>query len=283
MILSSNPKLHDHSLRIIIPFVVAVHFLIAFLLTGLNREVVPLVPKKGVVVHSVKLQPKVNLTQEIKKDVVVNQAIKVPEIKPQEVKPVPQKPLVEKKPEKVAPKPQPVQPKKQVMEKKKPVPTPVPKIEKVKPEVEKVKPDNKEWIARAKEKIGKIAPPSDNIVISSQKNLKEIATPATIENFVTDLAFIDSGTSFNVKESAYRDELGQRLKLYLKLPEYGEVKVKLTIDRSGKIIATKILSFQSAKNASFIEQNLPKLKMPPFGDNFKGVSDHDFTIILSNE
>lgn len=311
--LKSHDKILDKSLRIIIPLVVGVHFLIAILLNGLNQEPVPPIPKKGVVVHSVKLSPKVlpqavTEVAEVKKEIAPvpaivetvqtkekvkeetqpsenkiqenksqeNKSKVIPVVKPEQ-KPVIPKPSIEKKPAKLIPKP--IEQKKPVVEKKKaapPPPSPSPKIE-------KEKPDNKEWIALAKEKIGKIALSSDTISNSSHQNLKEIATPLPIENFITDLSFIDSGTTFSVKESAYRDELAKRLKLYLKLPEYGEVKVKLTIDRTGKVTFTKVLSFQSAKNASFIEQNLPKLKMPPFGDNFKGASDYDFTIVLSNE
>lgn len=299
--LSSNLKSHDEildkSLRIIIPLVIAVHFLIAILLNGLNQEPVIITPKKGVVVHSVKLSPKilpqpVKEVAEVKKEIASAPEVPVQvkeESKPQKaipvslpaVKPEPKpaipKPSIEKKPAKVIPKP--IEQKKPVVEKKKVLPASPPPA----PKMEKEKPDNKEWIALAKEKIGKIALSSDRISNSSSQNLKEIATPSPIENFITDLSFIDSGTSFSVKESAYRDELAKRLKLYLKLPEYGEVKVKLTIDRAGKVTFTKVLSFQSTKNASFIEQNLPKLKMPPFGDNFKGASDYDFTIVLSNE
>lgn len=319
--LSSNLKSHDKtldkSLRIIIPLVVGVHLLIAILLNGLNQEPVVIMPKKGVVVHSVKLSPKVlpkamkevaEVQKEVKQEILPivevgespapiikseQKPIPKPEISPKvevvvppapvikpEQKAVPKptpKPIVEKKPAKVIPKP--IEQKKPVVEKKKTAPPPSPPA----PKIVKVKPDNKEWIALAKEKIGKIALSSDRISSNSHQNLKEIATPSPIENFITDLSFIDSGTTFSDKESAYRDELAKRLKLYLKLPEYGEVKVKLTIDRAGKVIFTKVLSFQSAKNASFIEQNLPKLKMPPFGDNFKGVSEFDFTIVLSNE
>lgn len=278
--LSLNPESSDKSLRVIIPVVVGLHLLMAILLNGLNQAPVPLMPKKGVVVHSVKLSPKVfsQATKEVAeakkeapqpKKVEIKEEVKskaAPVIKA-EPKPIPAKPNIEKKPVKATPKP--VEPKKVADAKK--IPAPVPKV------------DNKEWIAAAKEKISKIALSSDSIPKNSSQNLKEIATPSLIENFTTDLAFIDSGNTLGVKESAYRDELAKRLRLYLKLPEYGEVKIKLTVDRLGAVIFVKVLSFQSAKNASFIEQNLPKLKMPSFGDNFKGSSNHDFTIVLSNE
>lgn len=265
MMLSSSLKSQDRSLWIIIPIVLAVHFLIALLLNGLNHEPVTFMPKKGVVVHSVKLSPKAAIQKDVREV-------------PVKVEASPPKPQAEKK---TASAPAKVVPIKPAVKKKAPEAPPVPKPEK--PKIVKAESDRREWIAAAKEKIGKIALSSDTISNSSHQKLKDIATPSPIENFITDLAFVDSGTTFNVKESAYRDELAMRLRLSLKLPEYGEVKVKLTIDRTGKITSTKILSFQSAKNASFIEQNLPKIKMPPFGDNFKGSSDYDFTIVLSNE
>ena len=291
--LSSSLKIQDKSLQIIIPLVVGVHILIAIFFSGMTNQSVPLMQKKGVVVHSVKLNPKIVLPKVVEADVKKTQTSEIPKtVEVVEVKKTQAKvEIAPKTPAtKSPPKPKPVTPKPQVEKKQvKPVPVKQPTVKNIPQEAPSVsklelpKKDNKEWIAKAKEKIGKIALSSDIMPNNSHQNLKEIATPSLIENLVTDLAFIDSGTTFNVKESAYRDELGQRLRLYLKLPEYGDVKVKLTIDRTGKVIFTKILSFQSAKNAAFIEQNLPKLKMPPFGDNFKGVSEYDFTIVLSNE
>lgn len=287
--LSSSLKTQDKSLQIIIPLVVVVHLLIAFLFNGLSHQPVLLTPKKGVVVHSVKLSPKVASPKMIEV-VEVPKLEKVAEIKKIQNSDIPAKVEALLKPQVEKPTPKPALPTPQVEKKQaKPVLAKQPNVKNKLQEAPVAsssgtpKNNNKEWIAAAKEKIGKIALSSDTMTNSSQQSLKEIATPSPIENFVTDLAFIDSGTTFNVKESAYRDELGQRLRLYLKLPEYGDVKVKLTIDRMGKITFIKIISFQSAKNASFIEQNLPKLKMPPFGDNFKGASVYDFTIVLSNE
>jgi outer membrane biosynthesis protein TonB len=157
---------------------------------------------------------------------------------------------------------------------------PVPKKQKTAPIVEKkaeVKPlvnrKMDQAIASAKEKIGKIGSISDKI----SDNLKRIATPTAIES---DLSFIDSKLTIDPKETLYRDELASWLKLKLKLPEYGEVKVLFTLDRLGNVVKVKILSFQSAKNAAYIEKELPKLQLPKFGSNFGDQQTYDFTILF---
>lgn len=144
---------------------------------------------------------------------------------------------------------------------------PAPEIKKVhapaKPAVER----KNDLVALAKEKIGKIAPSSDKILKSS---LEEIITPKAIEHFQSELS---------IKEHAYRDELASRLKLHLKLPEYGNVKIELRVEPSGKMVHFKILNYESALNAEYIEKNLPKVKFP----SFKGSEIYEFTIVMSNE
>ena len=84
-------------------------------------------------------------------------------------------------------------------------------------------------------------------------------------------------------EVSYRDELANRLKLLLRLPEYGEVKVKLTIERSGKIAKVLIISSESSANRKYIEKTLPGLTFPQFGTRFGDVDQYTFSITLGNE
>lgn len=135
----------------------------------------------------------------------------------------------------------------------------------------KLKPEPKpkaNWVGAAKEKIGKITAMKDNA------STKLIAAPALIENLESE---------FSLQEMGYRDELMHRLKESLKLPQYGEVKIQLMIERSGKIVSIKVLTFQSVENAEYIKKNLSKVQMPEFGACFQGLATHEFTVVLSNE
>lgn len=136
-------------------------------------------------------------------------------------------------------------------------------------------------MAEAKEKIRKISSSSDKM--SPSFDVKEAAAPSSIEYFSTDIAVSDGKETLDVKEAAYRDELAHRLKLYLKLPEYGDVKIVLTLERSGKVAGVKVISTQSKKNAAYIEKQLPALMFPSFGGNFSKAAIYDFTLVLSNE
>lgn len=221
-------------------FVITAHLAIGFLLAFWDQKAFRHPEKKReFVVKTVKLTPK--------QEVAVKEVAAISETPtpspPKKSSPAPKKPIPSKKKEVI---------KKNTPIKKQTPPSPSPPPEKT------------EWVALAKEKIGKITA------------MKEIAstTPTAIENLESELS---------IQEMAYRDELMHRLRLHLKLPHYGEVKIQLTIDRSGKVSSVKVLSYQSAENAESIKKHLPKLQMPAFGVNFPGLATYDFTIVLSNE
>ena len=87
----------------------------------------------------------------------------------------------------------------------------------------------------------------------------------------------------NDKEIGYRDELAGRLKLLLRLPEFGEVKIKLTLSRAGKVAKVSIVSAESAANRTYIEKTIPTLSFPSFGNNFGTLPEYTFLISLSND
>jgi hypothetical protein len=84
-------------------------------------------------------------------------------------------------------------------------------------------------------------------------------------------------------EQTYLDELIRRLKLKLKLPDYGEIKVKLTIAKTGRVLKLAIISSKSQNNRSYIEKTIPSIVFPPFGSSFGHEQEHTFLINLSNE
>lgn len=78
----------------------------------------------------------------------------------------------------------------------------------------------------------------------------------------------------------YRDELAARLQSLLKFPEKGQVKIKLTLERSGKVLKIFIESFGSKKNKEYIEKTVKNLNFPSFQGDFNEFSEYTFSITL---
>jgi len=72
------------------------------------------------------------------------------------------------------------------------------------------------------------------------------------------------------------DILAAFLQEALMLPEFGEVKALLSIDRGGHLVSLDILSSQSEKNAAFLKNRLPALQFPCLNE---GAS---ITVVFSN-
>lgn len=261
---SANP-LKDDSIKWIVSFVVLGHVMLAFLLFLFETKLPTPVLKRNFVAKTVKLSPRIETAPA---PVLQNQA------SPPKEEKSPSK--VEKKPVPI-PKKNPAKPKVPVKQEKKP---PLKKEQKV--IKEPAKPTSSDWIARAKEKIGKIAPSSDSIAQSSPDTMQELKMPKPLGSLLSEFASVDSAETLSAKELAYRDELAQRLRLHLKLPEYGEVKLKLRVNRKGTIEAVEVIAFQSKINAVYLEKELPKLRMPEFGSNFSGLESFEFNIVMSN-
>lgn len=244
--------MNDRSLFGITPVVCIAHFLAILWLVSVYSWTPPPSPPKILVVKTVKLSPPPPqlIALEESAPLTPPKTEPIPELRPPEMKPTPELKPPEVKPSKpLKPKPLPKKPE------KKTAPAPAPS----KPPAQPVNSKQKELLAQAKEKLGK-----------TQKGVA--TTPGKIESLQID----------SVSEASYADELAYRLKQMLKLPKYGEVNLKLTIDRSGSITKVVIISFQNEENKAYLEKELLKLKLPTFGTNFTGQESHTFTIKLGN-
>ncbi len=109
---------------------------------------------------------------------------------------------------------------------------------------------------------------------------------AAVPNAIMSLQIDDlpdhSGPKLNDQEMRYRDELVGRLKLQLRLPEVGDVKVKLTLERSGKVAKVVIVSAESAVNRKYLEKELPLITFQAFG-SFSSDAQYTFALTLSND
>jgi colicin import membrane protein len=135
----------------------------------------------------------------------------------------------------------------------------------------------------AQERMSKITASRDQTV-SERANSSSSAVPQAIASLEVDALPASKGAPpLSGREAAYRDELAGRLKLQLRLPEYGDVKVNLTLDRAGKVVKAAIVSAESAANRRYIEKTLSGLSFPAFGTNFESAPEYTFAITLSNE
>lgn len=82
---------------------------------------------------------------------------------------------------------------------------------------------------------------------------------------------------------SYEDAIGQFLKLWIRLPEYGQVTVQLTINHKGKITAFKTLHSESERNRLLVEDRLPKLTFPIAQNTPRDQAERTLTLVLSNE
>ncbi len=148
---------------------------------------------------------------------------------------------------------------------------------------QEVQEKQRKLIAAAQESIAKIDQGRAKIS-TAKSNLNNVtATPAAITSLQIDALPVSNAPPLTPGERSYRDEIASRLKLMLKLPEHGDVQLKLTLDRSGKAIKVVIVKSVSSANRSYVEKTLPNLKFPPLGSHFENMSEYTFIIQLSNE
>lgn len=77
--------------------------------------------------------------------------------------------------------------------------------------------------------------------------------------------------------------LAQTLKNELELPEYGDVKLELTVLNNGRVTKLRVLNASSDKNKRYLELKLPNLLLPPFSEELINEREHTFTLTFCNE
>ncbi len=121
-------------------------------------------------------------------------------------------------------------------------------------------------IAQARERLSQVG-----------KTSKKIDQAKGVESLKIDS--LESG----VEDHGYYTLLAGALRQNLRLPEFGEVKIHLTLDCQGKVIHVKIVNAQNENNQRYVEKVLPKVVFPPFEKAFKNEKEHTFTITLAND
>lgn len=80
----------------------------------------------------------------------------------------------------------------------------------------------------------------------------------------------------------YTASLIKELTQALQLPEYGEVKVKLTINPMGKIIELLVLQTESTANKLYLEKHLPDIVLPKYHEKAALIKEQTFTLTFCN-
>lgn len=151
------------------------------------------------------------------------------------------------------------------------------------PKIEAAKAKRRELLAKAQKSVAKIEQTRDRLTAAQSSSVAAAGVPGKIDNLQVETFISESGPQLSPQEISYYAELANRLKLQLRLPDFGEVKVKLTLERSGKFVKVVVVNTESAKNRAYIEKTLPTVKYTSFGNNFSGQSEYTFVLALSNE
>ncbi|MBI2742294.1 MAG: flagellar hook-length control protein FliK [Chlamydiales bacterium] len=73
---------------------------------------------------------------------------------------------------------------------------------------------------------------------------------------------IDASSRDASIDESYEASLIGYLKETLNLPEYGEVKIQLTLKQDGSVVNLVVLKTESEKNRKYLEASLPRLRFP---------------------
>lgn len=126
----------------------------------------------------------------------------------------------------------------------------------------------------------------------SGKATSSVSHVGAVGSLHADQGFVTNGSSEespyeeylpSSPEACYIGDLIRRLQLNIRLPEPGEVKVKLTLKSNGSVFEVTIVSGKSAAIKRTIEEKLRAIHFSPFGGSFSGETEHTFCLRLSNE
>ncbi len=132
-------------------------------------------------------------------------------------------------------------------------------------------------LKQAKEKVASMKQADDSSVKGAKEGRVSLPVPIDMETSQE-----TSSHAVQNHMAYYNDELKKRIRLELRLPEHGDVRVKLILRRSGSVIEVEIIESNSEKNRYYVENNLPQMRFPPFGKEFKGDSEQTFNLCLSS-
>ncbi len=94
---------------------------------------------------------------------------------------------------------------------------------------------------------------------------------------------IDLHSSDSEADADYTDLLVSKLHESLRLPDFGEVKIQLSLRQDGSVVKVVVLKAQSEKNKQYLESNLTRLKFPRFEGTYSNKKEYTFILRFCNE
>lgn len=147
------------------------------------------------------------------------------------------------------------------------------------------------------------APKTKQTVTQKEKAPSKKSSPSkklssVLKQAKQELASLSSSTESNVETlsipkftlpsqsyslATYEEQIAGELKRYLRLPERGEIDLRLTIERSGIIKQVDILKSNSTLNKNYVQKTLSSLTLPPFDGSFSTASQSTILITLTSD
>ncbi|MBS0651289.1 MAG: flagellar hook-length control protein FliK [Verrucomicrobia bacterium] len=127
------------------------------------------------------------------------------------------------------------------------------------------------------ESIAKIEGKKQTLSQKQQTSRTQSFTPIQLQ-----IDSIETG-SWEDADSDYPNLMIGYLHQSLHLPEFGEVKIQLTLRQDGSVAKLVVLNTESDKNKRYLEGSLPKLQFPSFNGSFAKKKEHTFILTFCNE
>lgn len=132
-----------------------------------------------------------------------------------------------------------------------------------------------ELLKQLEQSLAKMEQPQASTPSSPAKKQSAFSAPTLkIDHLVGDEEEGDAG---------YESQLITFLHNSLNLPEFGEVKMKLTLQNNGTCVKMQVIRAQSAKNRRYLEEQLPKLRLPSFIGMLASKKEQTFVVTFCNE
>lgn len=217
---------------------------------------------------------------QIKRPLIVTTTIQIQEQKKQKPKPPPSAPKAPQPPKISPPAPSPAQPPKPVPVPARPKPTPVKPLTPA-PAKPGAKPSPKKPTTTTKatkaipEKRKSVTEPEPMISEQLMREIEESIAKIEGKNATV---YIDNTLKLDYAEG-YEEVLIAHLRSHLQLPEFGEVKIKLTLSKNGSVIKLSVLNAESERNKKHLETHLYTIQFPPL--DVLGIKKPEQTFVLT--
>ena len=158
-----------------------------------------------------------------------------------------------------------------------PKPAPVAATQKAKPQPVAKKTPPKVEPKKAAAKVVAPVPQEASILSEIEKNLDSITTsPAPQKKTAIESPSLVTQPRPSIEDASVGEQVAALLQETLELPEFGDVKMKLWINRFGILEKLEILETKSQKNEAFLKKRLPELQFPCLNETTS------LTIVFSN-